>query len=376
MIHILTSVVLAFASTAASFPSNANGYSLTARNTPSDPLAILAQAVVGPAPGPLAFTGTQLSNDDAHPFVPLQPGDIRGPCPALNTLASHGYIPHNGVAHVNQIVLAVQEGFNLGMDFAIFLAYNALLVDGNPLTGMLSIGSKSALTGPDPPPPALVGGIDVHNTFEGDASMTRNDLFLGNNFLFNQTLFDQFSQVCDEFGGGFYNVTSGGQLRALRIQQGIEQNPTFTFTVRIFSAFSESALPPTVFVDGRNPNKQCSLSNAFDFFGLHMFPDDFFRNPFPFTLKEVLVDMNTILDMHPILPGQNNGTAVNTYTEDPSLPTFNDLCGIYTGFLNGTIRTLYPNPTPFLKASLENIMATFFLPFEQFNCTQIFIYDM
>lgn len=27
-------------------------------------------------------------------------GDVRGPCPGLNTLANHGYLPRNGVATV------------------------------------------------------------------------------------------------------------------------------------------------------------------------------------------------------------------------------------------------------------------------------------
>ena len=41
-------------------------------------------------PGPLKDTSAKLVNDKAHPWKPLKPGDIRGPCPGLNTLASHG----------------------------------------------------------------------------------------------------------------------------------------------------------------------------------------------------------------------------------------------------------------------------------------------
>jgi len=41
-------------------------------------------------PGPLNDTSAKLVNDAAHPWKPLREGDIRGPCPGLNTLASHG----------------------------------------------------------------------------------------------------------------------------------------------------------------------------------------------------------------------------------------------------------------------------------------------
>ncbi len=53
------------------------------------------------------------------------------------------------------------------------LAYAGLLVDGNVVTNLLSIGQKTPLTGPDPPPPATVGGLNTHGPFEGDAGLTR-----------------------------------------------------------------------------------------------------------------------------------------------------------------------------------------------------------
>ena len=43
-----------------------------------------------PAPGPLADDSSKLVADAAHPYQPAGPNDIRGPCPGLNTLASHG----------------------------------------------------------------------------------------------------------------------------------------------------------------------------------------------------------------------------------------------------------------------------------------------
>jgi hypothetical protein len=42
----------------------------------------------------------------AHAFVPpnFAAGDIRGPCPGLNALANHNYLPHNGVATIAQFI--------------------------------------------------------------------------------------------------------------------------------------------------------------------------------------------------------------------------------------------------------------------------------
>jgi len=43
---------------------------------------------------------------------------------------------------------------------AKFVTYAAFLVDGNPVTNLMSIGQ-------DPPSPAIVGGLDTHAVFEG-----------------------------------------------------------------------------------------------------------------------------------------------------------------------------------------------------------------
>jgi unspecific peroxygenase len=55
----------------------------------------------------------------------------------------------------------------MGNDLAIFVTYGAMLVDGNLITNLLSIGGKTRKTGPDPPSPAIVGGLNTHAVFEG-----------------------------------------------------------------------------------------------------------------------------------------------------------------------------------------------------------------
>ena len=58
-------------------------------------------------------------------------------------------------------------GFNMEYPFAVFVTWGAFLVDGNLLTNLMSIGQKSSSTGPDPPFPAIVGGLNTHGVFEG-----------------------------------------------------------------------------------------------------------------------------------------------------------------------------------------------------------------
>jgi hypothetical protein len=58
-------------------------------------------------------------------------------------------------------------GFNMGNDLAILVTWATFLVDGNHLTNLMSIGEKSDATGPDPPSPATVGGLNTHKVFEG-----------------------------------------------------------------------------------------------------------------------------------------------------------------------------------------------------------------
>ena len=51
-----------------------------------------------------------VSTTGKYAFVAPGAGDQRGPCPGLNALANHGYLPHNGVADIPTIISAVNTG--------------------------------------------------------------------------------------------------------------------------------------------------------------------------------------------------------------------------------------------------------------------------
>jgi hypothetical protein len=107
--------------------------------------------------------------DEDHPYIAPGPNDLRGPCPALNTLANHGYIPRNGSCTVEEIHHGVMEGFNVEHDFAAFVVSFATLARGNAFMGKISIGHSASDI---PPLPnkidgEVAGGIAMHGRFEG-----------------------------------------------------------------------------------------------------------------------------------------------------------------------------------------------------------------
>jgi hypothetical protein len=115
---------------------------------------------------------------DFTQWAPPGPGDVRSPCPGLNSLANHGILPRNGKSLTIPILIkALKDGMNVGPDFAIVIGAAGILSDPNsPLATSFDLNN-----------------LDAHNfPIEHDASLSRADKNLnsGDNYSFNQTDFD------------------------------------------------------------------------------------------------------------------------------------------------------------------------------------------
>lgn len=86
---LLSSALLALVTSVVAYPSHMSLAGLSRAELDSI-IPTLKFTPPPPPPPPMNDTSLKLVYDAAHPFEPLQPGDQRGPCPALNTLASHG----------------------------------------------------------------------------------------------------------------------------------------------------------------------------------------------------------------------------------------------------------------------------------------------
>ncbi|KAK1234340.1 hypothetical protein PQX77_002460, partial [Marasmius sp. AFHP31] len=141
-----------------------------------------------------------------HKFIPPGHGDLRGPCPGLNALTNHNYLPHNGIGTMDQFIAATHNVFGMGLDMAIFLAILGSVISGDATT----------------------------NTKQ--TSPTRGGLYLtGDNVHLNLT---QFKSLYNKHPD-HYDISLLNHFRYKRFQDSIHTNPYF-----FNRAFSGVAVQP------------------------------------------------------------------------------------------------------------------------------------
>ncbi|KAH7912056.1 Chloroperoxidase [Hygrophoropsis aurantiaca] len=96
-----------------------------------------------------------------HRFEPATPSDRRSPCPALNALANHGYLPRDGKdIGLWQLIQALHAVYNLSYPLAALLAIAGILFCGHALCLDLD-------------------ALAMHNRIEHDASMVHANTLPG-----------------------------------------------------------------------------------------------------------------------------------------------------------------------------------------------------
>ncbi|KAJ7072784.1 Chloroperoxidase [Mycena amicta] len=283
-------------------------------------------------------TGTKQIPDADHPFIAPGPTDQRGPCPGMNTLANHGYIPRNGIATFEDIVSGMMEALNVEINFGSFLVAANMLMRGNPFVNKLSIGGQSSLVPPLPyniGSAAGPGGIALHGGFEGDASMTRADVNIGDNRNFQDLLYDMDLLQLGKFGDDgpdgnstVFNVATMAAIKSHTILSNQASDPNFAMPVRRFNAmFTEASFILDIFANGTT--QQATLPIIGSFLRNQTFPQNWFRPMAPTSGGQSATAIMQGLSFT-IGPGRNDENGV--YVEDPPLPApFNASlsCGVY-----------------------------------------------
>lgn len=143
----------------------------------------------------------------------------------LTDLLADGFIARDGITTYTELVDAVQNVYNMGYDLANFLAvFSIYIADGDWVTTKLSIGCDATTrTATKPPLTPSEPGLDGHNKFEADTSLTRSDYFIngGDNFSFNTTLWAQMTNST----GGLFNFDGLAKYRFERYVDMRKANP-------------------------------------------------------------------------------------------------------------------------------------------------------
>ena len=257
---------------------------------------------------------------------------------------------------------AQQNIYNVGYDLATLLAALGLtLTDGDVVTEKLSIGCDATtrtsyspvLTGSEP-------GLDGHNKFEGDTSLTRNDFFLdgGDDFTFNGTLFGMMENTCQ----GNFDRANLGLYRYQRYQQSLAENPNFYFGPLSLLLFGAATFLYELMPSGTH-NYQPDFETISTFFGAEsngnggynfvheQIPANWTNRVAPYTNADVTSEILAMYLLHPVLFGGKTGTG-----GFDALPTFGN---IQNGTLvdgPNTACTLYQLSTQSVPSYLNGVI--------------------
>ncbi|PYH94343.1 Cloroperoxidase [Aspergillus ellipticus CBS 707.79] len=169
----------------------------------------------------LALASPHFGAADISHWMPAGASDFRGPCPMLNTLANHNFLPHDGRNITREKII---DGLGSALNFDSSLA--SLMFDMAIVVNPQSNATWFTLD-PNPNSASPSDQLNQHNILEHDASLSRSDFFFGNNHVFNQTIFNQTRQY-------WTNSTLTAQMLAnSKLARQITSrtyNPTYTFT--------------------------------------------------------------------------------------------------------------------------------------------------
>ena len=108
----------------------------------------------------------------------------------------------------------MQTGYGFDYSLSVFLSALGLLAGGDLVSGKYSIGGADDRV-PNTLGPAL--GLDKHGVFEIDGSITREDVYFGNNANFILERWDQYVSTAAEYGGLFgIQTQAADNVRCLR----------------------------------------------------------------------------------------------------------------------------------------------------------------
>ncbi|RDW71896.1 hypothetical protein BP5796_07930 [Coleophoma crateriformis] len=181
----------------------------------------------------------------AHPYVAPTSSDRRSPCPMLNSMANHGFLARSGVnISMSDLISAFDAAINMAADAAELVGAVALTAS--------TTGNASTFHLDD---------VDKHGIIEHDGSLSRADIYFGDNHSFNASIWNGTKAY---FTDEIITISTAATARAARLALDATQNPTMNITTSQYtSSLIESSLYLTVFGNPVDGNASRSYVEAF-----------------------------------------------------------------------------------------------------------------
>lgn len=195
-------------------------------------------------------------------FQPPQPTDLRSPCPVLNALANHGYLPRDGRSiRASEMNAAMRE---IGVNYPIraLLTSGSYLENGdnqptglwaflrNPFTyAFRGFGLRYPGQVDTEGMPCLdLDQLARHNVIEHDVSWTRRDHAQGDNCTRQKDLVEKMMRSANN--GEEVSTSDFARLRKQRLQEQKQDDPDLHYGVlQHLSACGEVAFVQALFGD-------------------------------------------------------------------------------------------------------------------------------
>ena len=149
-----------------------------------------------------------------HAYKPAGKGDVRSPCPGLNSLANHGWIHRNGKNLTIPHLVDGGKGMNIGIDF------------------MTAIGGAGILSNPKQPSDFFdLDHLREHNfPIEHDGSLSRQDEYFGQWYNVHGREYKQWISV---FGDAKKtSIESAAKAKYTRVNDSLTRNPEVVYGPR------------------------------------------------------------------------------------------------------------------------------------------------
>ncbi|KAL1876235.1 hypothetical protein Daus18300_002863 [Diaporthe australafricana] len=142
-------------------------------------------------------------------WAPPGDGDVRAPCPMLNTLANHGYLP--------------RDGRNINKAMAVDVLSSVLNWDVSVVNDLFDFAQP---TNPAPNATTIdLNHLTTHNILEHDGSLSRQDANFGPADVFNDEIWNETIQY---FTGPTIDLAMASKARTARLVTSAATNPQFT----------------------------------------------------------------------------------------------------------------------------------------------------